>query len=157
MIEIKKISSQGMDLQTAATMFREYGKELNEDINFQDFEKELSNPLTKYGPPTGVLLIAFYDTVPAGCIALQALEGDSICEMKRLYVRPAYRHHSIGKILCDAIINEAKKLNYKTMVLDTLEKLESAISLYKRLGFIETEAYYNNPLKAVIYMKKDLK
>src|SRR5882672_5339366 len=101
MIEFKKICSQGMDLQMAAAMFREYSKELNEDINFQDFEKELNNPLAKYGPPTGVLLIAFYDAVPTGCIALQALEGNGICEMKRLYVRPAHRYHSIGKILCD--------------------------------------------------------
>jgi GNAT superfamily N-acetyltransferase len=156
MIEIKTIGSRGLELEAAIDMFREYRDELNENINFQDFEKELSYPLAKYGPPDGVLLIALYNGSPAGCIALHALSGNEICEMKRLYVRPAFRSCHLGKKLCKALIEKAKKLNYKTMVLDTLERLKPAIALYKNLSFIETEPYYYNPLGGVIYMKKDL-
>jgi putative acetyltransferase len=156
MIQIKTIRSPGLELQAAADMFREYGNELNEDINFQNFEKELHDPLTKYGPPDGVLLIALFNGIPAGCVALHTLSARDTCEMKRLFVRPAYRSFSIGKKLSQAIINEAKTLKYKTMVLDTFKRLGPAISLYKSLGFTETEPYYNNPLTGVIYMKKDL-
>jgi putative acetyltransferase len=156
MIEIKNISSPGLELQAVVDMFREYSKELNEDINFQDFEKELSNPLTKYGPPNGVLLIALVNGIPAGCIAMHALGNDETCEMKRLFVRPAYRSISLGKTLSNELILEAKKRNYKTMVLDTLKKLQPAILLYRSMGFIETEPYYINPLTDVIFMKKEL-
>jgi Acetyltransferase (GNAT) family. len=156
MIEIKTVNSPGLELEAAIDMFREYRNELNENINFQDFEKELSNPLAKYGPPIGVLLIALYDNSPAGCIALHALNSNEICEMKRLYVRPAFRCCHLGKKLCTALIDEAIKLNYKTMFLDTLERLKPAIALYKNLSFIEIEPYYYNPLGGVIYMKKDL-
>jgi ribosomal protein S18 acetylase RimI-like enzyme len=157
MIEIKTISSPGLEFQAVVEMFQEYRNELNENINFQDFGKELSNPLAKYGPPDGILLIALNNGTPAGCIALHALDSNETCEMKRLFVRPAFRSCHLGKTLCDALIHEAKKLNYKTMVLDTLERLKPAISLYKSLGFSETEPYYNNPLAGVIYIKKDLR
>ncbi len=156
MIEIKTIRSPVPELQSAVEMFREYRMELDENIDFQDFEMELADPLLKYGPPGGIIFIALFDGAPAGCIALHALEGNEICEMKRLYVRPAYRSHSIGFKLCEALIREAKKMKYQAMVLDTLKKLEPAISLYIRLGFRETGPYYSNPLKDVIYMRKDL-
>jgi putative acetyltransferase len=157
MIEIKTVIEEGKELETIVDMFREYNKELNENICFQDFEKELSNPLSKYGPPDGLLLIALYNGNPAGCIALHALGDSETCEMKRLYVRPPYRSLHLGETLCHTIIHEAGKLSYKTMVLDTLEKLKPAISLYKNLGFIETDPYYQNPLPQVVYMKKELR
>lgn len=157
MIEIKIINSGNKWLHAVIDMFREYGDELNEDINFQDFGKELIDPLTKYGPPDGILLVALYEGLPAGCVALHALGDNETCEMKRLYVRPAYRSFHLGKTLCHAIIHEATRLNYKIMVLDTLEKLAPAVSLYKSLGFTETEPYYKSPLAGVLYMKKLLR
>jgi len=156
MTEIKTVSSPGAELRAIIDMFHEYSIELNEDINFQDFGKELSNPLEKYGPPNAALIIALHDGSFAGCVALRTLTSGKTCEMKRLYVRPDYRSHSIGVTLCEAIINKAKQMKFETMVLDTLEKLKSAVSLYKRLGFVETSPYNSSPLKGVIYMKKDL-
>jgi len=156
MTELKKIESPGIYLQEVVAMFREYSIELNENIDFQDFNKELADPLLKYGPPSGALFIAVHEGTPAGCIALHALDGKEICEMKRLYVRPAFRSHSIGIKLCDVLIRKAKEMNYKVMVLDTLKRLKPAISLYKRLGFRDTEPYYSNPLKDVVYMRKEL-
>ncbi|HEX4956634.1 MAG TPA: GNAT family N-acetyltransferase, partial [Lacibacter sp.] len=119
-------------------------------------EAELQNPLLKYGPPKGVLYIAQWNHEVAGCIALMPLAEPGVCEMKRLYVRPAYRKHKIGKALVDLLIADAKRLGYTKMKLDTLQKLQPAIQLYKQYGFVETTAYYQNPLAQVVYMEKEL-
>ena len=156
MITIRQVTSQGKLLDAAVNMFNEYAAELNEDISFQHPDEEFNNPLIKYAPPKGALLIALYNEDPAGCIALQPLAQEGTCEMKRMFVRPAFRNYSIGRLLANAILDEAVRLNYKKMVLDTLQKLEPAIRLYKSLGFKETSPYYNNPLSNVIFMEKQL-
>lgn len=172
MLQIQLITTEGYNMDAIRTLFREYETELNEDLCFQSFEAELKNPLQKYGPPQGVLYIAKWNNEVAGCIALMPL-GERIsttlnagahastslsiaCEMKRLYVRPAYRKHKIGKALVEQLIAAAKRLGYTKMKLDTLQKLQPAIQLYQQFGFIETTAYYHNPLPAVVYMEKEI-
>jgi len=150
------ITSQGRLLDAVIDMFNEYAAELNEDISFQHPGEEFNNPLVKYAPPKGALLIALYNETPAGCIALQPLPQEGTCEMKRMYVRPLFRQYSIGRLLANAILDEAVKLGYRRIVLDTLQKLEPAIKLYKSLGFKETLPYYNNPLSSVVFMEKQL-
>ena len=82
--------------------------------------------------------------------------SDIRCEMKRLYVRPEARGLHLGNALVTAIIIHAKDAGYQEMVLDTIIPLKEAISLYKKHGFEECEAYYLNPMKDVIYMRKQL-
>ncbi len=106
------------------TLFREYETELNEDLCFQSFEAELKDPLQKYGPPKGILYLALWNNEAAGCIALMPLQEDGVCEMKRLFVRPAFRKHQIGKVLVKQLLKDAAQLGYATMKLDTLQKLE---------------------------------
>lgn len=172
MLEIQHITAEGDDMDAIRTLFREYETELNEDLCFQSFEAELKNPLQKYGPPQGVLYIARWNHEVAGCIALMPLDEristtlnadanastslSTACEMKRLYVRPAYRKHKIGKALVEQLIADAKRLGYRKMKLDTLQKLQPAIQLYQQIGFIETTAYYHNPLPDVVYMEKEI-
>jgi putative acetyltransferase len=115
----------------------------------------LADPLKKYGAPNGALFIAYYNNEVAGCIALQPLQ-DGSCEMKRLYVKPDFRKHKIGAALVQQLLITAKTLGYKKMKLDTLERLQAAISLYKKYGFMVTTAYYQNPLQEVVYMEKEL-
>ncbi len=134
-------------------LFREYEKELDADLCFQSFEKELENPLYKYGPPQGSLLLAYFNNELAGCIALQPLE-EGTCEMKRLFVRPAFRQHKIGEALVVEVLEEAKRIGYTKIKLDTLERLQPAIRLYKKHGFVVTNAYYANPLQEVVYMER---
>lgn len=131
-------------------------KELNEDICFQSFEEELKNPLKKYGPPSGDLMLAYWDDEIAGCIALMKMKESGACEMKRLYVRPSLRKNKIGRLLIEDLLNSAKERDYKIMRLDTFTKLQPALHLYQQFGFKNISAYYDNPLPGVVYMEKEL-
>ena len=155
MLNIVQITAEGMQLEEARMLFREYEKELDADLCFQSFEEELKNPLYKYGLPNGSLILAYWNNQLAGCIALQPLENGN-CEMKRLFVRPSFRKHKIGEALVDEILQKAITIGYSKMKLDTLERLQAAIHLYKKIGFQVTTAYYENPLQQVVYMEKSL-
>lgn len=156
MLAIQHITTECAGLETARHLFKEYSDELAVDLCFQSFDAELMDPLKKYGPPSGSLLLAFYNNEPVGCVALQPLPKAGVCEMKRLYVKPAFRKFKIGDALVAAIVNEAERLGYAKMKLDTLERLQPAIQLYLKHGFEITTAYYHNPLPEVVYMEKTL-
>jgi ribosomal protein S18 acetylase RimI-like enzyme len=161
MLSIIKVEEEGEALQECIELFKEYFEELNENLCFQNFDEELEDPLKKYGKPEGVLLLAYYDDVSAGCIALQSIKSEGhvvneVCEMKRLYVKPVFRKNKIGEELVKILLEEANSKDYKKMVLDTLERLQPAIKLYHRYGFKNTSAYYANPLPGVVFMAKEL-
>jgi putative acetyltransferase len=156
MLQLIQVNQEGNLMNEIRLLFREYEKELDENLCFQSFEEELKNPLKKYSLPRGVLYIAEWNKEVAGCIALMPLKVETECEMKRLYVRPKFRSHHVGKALVEQLLKDAAALGYTKMKLDTLQKLQAAISLYKKAGFVETAAYYENPLDAVIYMEKIL-
>lgn len=143
-------------IRTAQCLFREYEAELGVDLCFQNFAEELAGLPGKYGPPEGSLLLAEVGGCPAGCVAMRRLD-DSSCEMKRLFVRPAYRGQGLGRILAGNIIQHARVAGYGTMYLDTLSGLENARNLYRSLGFREAGAYYHNPLEGVVYLQLDLR
>lgn len=143
-------------------LFNEYTQMLIEGesefknyLKLQNYDRETENLEEKYGLPYGRLYIALYEGNVAGCIALRKLDNDN-CEMKRLYVKPEYRGKNIGGILVKHIIQEAKLIDYKHILLDTLPFLETAISMYKRYGFYEIESYNNSPMDNLIYLKYDL-
>jgi GNAT superfamily N-acetyltransferase len=154
MIRLEHITEANAELETVRQLFLDYQQELNADLCFQSFEAELKDPLKKYGPTTGSLLLAYYQDQPAGCIALQPLPEAGVCEMKRLYVVPSFRKFGIGRKLVQAILDDAKALGYRTMKLDTLDRLQPAIQLYKDFGFTDASAYYANPLEGVVYMQR---
>ena len=156
MLRIKHIIEEGDELEVIREHFREYEKELNENICFQSIDEELKNPLKKYGPPSGDLVLAYWEDDVAGCVALTKMKDADTCEMKRLYVRPAFREHKIGKMLVEKLIASAKEKGYARMRLDSLNKLEAAIRMYKNFGFKNISAYYDNPLNGVVYMEKEL-
>jgi ribosomal protein S18 acetylase RimI-like enzyme len=155
MLQIKTITAEGEELNIIRELFNDYQNELNEDLCFQGFENELKEPLKKYGLPKGALLLAYWNNHVAGCIALHDL-GNDVCEMKRLYVKPEFRKHKIGQTLVMQVLDVAKQFGYTSMKLDTLQKLQPAIELYKKFGFKETTAYYQNPIEAVVYIEKIL-
>lgn len=143
-------------------MFLEYTQMVVENdpgfaeyLKIQDYDSELGHLADKYGLPDGRLYIVYVDEKPAGCIGLRKLDGKS-CEMKRLYVRPAYRGLHIANQLVDLLLDDAKKIGYQTMVLDTFPFLEGAIRLYKKKGFYETESYNDSPMSNLVYLKRDL-
>lgn len=137
-------------------LFLEYGQSLGFSLCFQSFDQELAGLPGDYAPPDGRLLLMEYEGQPAGCVALHKLETDS-CEMKRLYVRPAFRGKGLGRVLAERIVNEARAIGYDRLRLDTVEPvMKNAVALYRLLGFREIAPYRANPIAGALYMELDL-
>ena len=144
------------DIAHIRELFLEYAQSLGFSLCFQNFDKELADLPGDYAPPSGRLLLARLGDAPAGCVALHKFQSD-ICEMKRLYVRPAFRGKRIGRILADRIIAEARNIGYKSMRLDTVEPvMRDAVGLYRKLGFREIDPYRVNPMEGTLYMELTL-
>lgn len=156
MTQLVYVNTEGAWLDAIRELFREYEAELGENLCFQGFDEEMNDPLVKYAAPGGAIILALVDGKAAGCIALYQLKTEGDCEMKRLYVRPAFRKHKIGEELVAELLAAAIQKGYRVMKLDTLEKLQPAIRLYKKFDFSETTAYYENPLQGVVYMERQL-
>lgn len=140
------------ELEEVREIFIEYSNFLQVDLCFQDFEKELQTLREVYFPPLGCIILAKQNKKVMGCIALKPI-AEGICEMKRLYVRPAARGNELGKKLVEELINFAKTAGYETMKLDTIPSLKDAIKLYRSKGFVETRAYVYNPLEEALYFE----
>ena len=136
-------------------LIKEYYHRLGRDLSFQNIEAELDDPAVRYSPPQGELLVALENDEVLGMVAYHRLTSKR-CEMKRLYLTPNARGRHLGERLVDAIIDHAKASGYEEMVLDTIKPLKAAVSLYRKFGFEECEAYYDNPMDDVIYMRKKL-
>ena len=139
-------------LDTVRALFREYADWLGVDLCFQGFDEELATLPGKYARPDGRLLLAVDGARAAGCIGLRRFDATT-GEVKRLYVRPAARGHGLGGALALQVIEAAREIGYRRLVLDTLEPMAEARSLYRSRGFREIPAYYANPLPGVIYME----
>jgi ribosomal protein S18 acetylase RimI-like enzyme len=145
------------DFQAARILFEEYAKALPlEDLEFQNFGGELTNIEAMYAPPHGRLLLARSVDSLAGCAAVRLLDG-TVCEMKRLYVRPRHRGDGLGRRLAVGIIAEARVLGYTHMRLETLPSMAIPRALYRSLGFEVIEPYYDSPIKDMVFMELDLK
>ncbi len=132
------------DLDEIRAMFREYSALVAEALCFQGFDQELESLPGAYAPPSGALLIARDGAAAAGCVALRRIDART-GEMKRMYVREAWRGKGVGRRLALAVIAEAKRRGHARLVLDTLPKLGAAIALYRDLGFRETGPYLARP------------
>ena len=144
-------------LQHARELMLEYARWLEFDLCFQGFEEELASLPGKYAPPRGRLLLAFWDGELAGMCALRPLPQQGVCEMKRLYVRPQFRGKLIGHALATRIIAEASVLGFQRMRLDTVPgRMDSAIQMYRSLGFREIDSYYATPGAGTLFMELDL-
>jgi len=154
--EFKQVNRQDKEMLTKVKkLFLEYAQSLEINLDFQDFETELNSLPGKYGLPYGVLILALVDDRVAGCIALRKIYKN-ICEMKRLYVCEDYRGLGIGKTLINMIIEEAKKLNYQYIRLDTLPTMKKAQDLYESIGFYDIDSYRYNPINGTRFMELNI-
>jgi ribosomal protein S18 acetylase RimI-like enzyme len=154
---ITPVSSDDIDI--IRVIFREYAEGLGIDLCFQGFEAELASLPGGYAAPRGALLLALVEGAPAGCCALRPLDTvdyPNACEMKRLYVRKAFRGFGLGRQLAEAMLDGARRAGYACVLLDTLDDMEAARALYGELGFKEIAPYYHNPIAGAHYLKADL-
>ena len=146
-------------LAATRQIFTEYATQLGIDLCFQNFDAELADLPGEYSEPRGALLLALVDGEIAGCCGLRALDSvdyPNAAEMKRLYVRKAFRRFGLGRQLADAMLDMARMAGYQSVLLDTLDDLESARALYAELGFEDIPPYYHNPVAGAHYLKVDL-
>jgi putative acetyltransferase len=146
-------------LDTLRHIFSEYAEQLGIDLCFQNFEAELAELPGEYSAPGGTLLLALVDGDVAGCCGLRPLDSTdypNAAEMKRLYVRKAFRRFGLGRQLAEAALDAARMAGYHSVLLDTLNDMESARALYAELGFVDIPPYYHNPIPGAHYLKADL-
>ena len=141
------------NLSTVRELFLEYEAELGIDLCFQGFEEELKLLPGKYSAPTGELRLYFSDGEVIGCGAIRQID-ETYCELKRIYVRPAYRGHGLGRAITLDLIQVADNLGYAKVRLDTLRRLVPAVTLYQTLGFIEIAPYNDTPIEDVLYLER---
>ncbi len=147
------------ELEVTREIFREYAQALGVDLCFQEFDAELASLPGDYAAPRGALVLAKVDGQVAGCAALRPLDSvdyPNAAEMKRLYVRKAFRGFGLGRQLAEAMLDAARQSGYDCVLLDTLDDMEAARALYEDLGFAEVPPYYHNPIAGAHYLKADL-
>jgi GNAT superfamily N-acetyltransferase len=140
------------DVALVRHLFVEYASSLGTDLCFQNFEQELASLPGAYVAPRGRLLLARVSEELAGCTAMRPL-GEDLCEMKRLYVRPAFRSQGTGRKLAESIIQAARDVGYGRMRLDTLPGMAAAQRLYRDLGFRPIAPYCQNPIKGTEFLE----
>lgn len=143
------------DIAHVRRLFLEYQREMGVDLCFQGFQQELDGLPGDYAPPGGRLWLAWCNDLAVGCAALRRLDAQA-CEMKRLYLQPAYRGGGRGRQLAETCIATARALGYRQMRLDTLPLMQTAIALYGTLGFVTIPAYRANPVEGALFLELDL-
>jgi len=150
-----KIATSDQNFNDARNLFQEYANSLDIDLCFQDFDNELRTIHQQYYKPKGALLLAYENEVAIGCVGLRELDKEN-SELKRMFVKTGYRGYSIGQKLLEQIINIARQLKYKKILLDTLPSMARAQKLYHSFGFSEIPSYRFNPIEGAVFMEKDL-
>ena len=143
------------DYTAAGLLFKEYADFIHIDLNFQHFEEELAGLKEMYSPPDGGIILARLNDEIIGCVAIRKISNET-GELKRMFVKPGLQNKGAGKLLLNKAMQLAKECNYSVVKLDTLNHMLPAIHLYKQAGFYETDSYYHNPIKGVVYFEKQL-
>lgn len=151
-VEIKEAYGYIKDIKV---LFDEYTSSLGVDLSFQNYDEEYKTLPGKYARPDGRLYLACSQGIAAGCVGLRKID-EQTCEMKRLYVRRQFRGLSIGKMLAEQVIHEARAIGYQSIVLDSLPTMERARMLYKNLGFMEIAPYYESRIQDTHFLSLSL-
>jgi carbonic anhydrase len=136
-------------------LLTEYGALPNVAVCVGGFADELAGLPAPYAPPGGALLLAHAEGIPAGCVGLCRIDA-ATCEMRRMFVRPEFRGHGIGRALAMALLAEARRLGYTRMHLDTLPSMVEAIALYRSLGFRQIPLHGDAPTPGALFFELEL-
>ena len=146
------IVENAAQLEQARTLFEEYWKSFGFTPCFQNFGDEVAGLPGAYAPPGGRLALAIIEGIPAGCVALKRFD-ENRCEAKRLYVRPEFRGHGVGRALLDWVIAQARAIGYRELVGDTMPVMQQALDMYRRMGFEFTGPYAADPTPGAIFLR----
>lgn len=145
----------GSALATVRILLQEYWDSFGFTPCFQNFGDELTGLPGAYALPSGRLALATIQGEPAGCIALRSVDARR-AEVKRLYVRPAFRGMGLARGLMEWLMAEARTIGYQEIVGDTMPVMRDALALYDRMGFERVEPYAEKPTEGAIYIRKTL-
>jgi ribosomal protein S18 acetylase RimI-like enzyme len=149
-MRIQEAVSAG-DIARVRQLFLEYQSSLDVDLCFQGFREEVEGLPGSYARPSGCLLLAIDGTDAVGCVALRRVT-DADGEMKRLYLQPRARGTGLGRRLTERVIDEARRMGYRRILLDTLPSMTRAIELYQALGFVDIGSYRPNPVAGARFL-----
>lgn len=139
----------------AAGLFREYAEWLGIDLCFQDFDNELVNLDQMYAEPNGGIILCREGDNYIACVGVRRID-ETVAELKRMYVQPGHQGKGIGSALLEEAIQLAQQLGYRSIRLDTLDHMHSAVGLYRKNGFQEIAPYYFNPNSNALYFEKKI-
>jgi len=150
-------ATESSEFAAAKELFIEYARTLDFDLCFQNFENELNELNLMYNEPNGGLILIKESLTGkyVGCTGIRKIE-DRTSELKRMYIQSDHRHKGLGEQLLNHSINLARDLGYERIRLDTVEKMVSAIKLYRAKGFKEIDSYTYNPRADVIFFELEL-
>ncbi|MGA2903304.1 MAG: GNAT family N-acetyltransferase [Candidatus Korobacteraceae bacterium] len=156
MCEIVEATS-AEQIEQVRNLFGEYRAQLSVEYCFRSFDAEIAGLPGVYAPPQGTLLLATVIGQPVGCVGLRPFPREGTCEMKRLYVRPAFRGGKLGKTLVERLLREARRLGYSSMRLDSHPPtMHAAVEMYRRLGFREVGPDPLEQMEGLVYMELQL-
>lgn len=141
--------------QAAVELFKEYAASLHIDLGFQHFDEEIKVLGSMYGPPAGGIILAKASQQYIACVGIRCFE-ETVAELKRMYVQPAWQHQGIGAALLRQALTLARTLGYKKIYLDTLNSMQPAMQLYEKYGFRQIPAYYHNPNATAVYYEREI-
>jgi ribosomal protein S18 acetylase RimI-like enzyme len=139
------------DLDAVLEIFTEYVNSPSVSLDFQGNAQDFANLPGKYTPPKGAILLAWHEGAVVGCVAMRPVDA-AICEMKRLYVRPAGRGLGLGRQLAEAIVSSARDAGYVELRLDVLPEFDRAREIYVSLGFRPAEPVAYNPVPGTEFL-----
>ncbi|MFN7932467.1 MAG: GNAT family N-acetyltransferase [Bryobacteraceae bacterium] len=147
--------SNPAEIRAVRELWEAYWQSLGFARDFQHFDHELDALPGKYAPPQGRLFLVRIDGHPAATAALRPLSAET-CEAKRLYVTPAYRGRGIAAALMARLIEEARTAGYRRICGDTFATMDTALAMYRRMGFVEVGPYSPDPTPGALYLQLDI-
>ena len=152
------VAASGEDWAEARRLISAYLGSLGFDIGFQGLDPELDDPAGSYGPPGGAALLARTAAGRAvGFTGVRPFGDGGDAELKRMYVEPEGRGLGLGRALGTAAVEEARRLGYHRLLLDSRASLVAACALYRSLGFVDVAPYRHNPFDDAVFLALPLR